>query len=86
MNIGLQLPRFNWPGGPVEIGPRLLDIARTAEDAGFASLWVMDHFFQMEMIGGPDSPMLEAYTTLGYIAGVTRRSFKTRTDTGAMKP
>lgn len=73
MKIGLQLPRFDWPSGPVEIGPRLLNIARAAEDAGFASLWVMDHFFQMEMIGGPDSPMLEAYTTLGYIAAVTRR-------------
>jgi len=73
MLIGLQLPSFDWPGGPAEIAPRLGDIARAAEEAGFASLWVMDHYFQVPPWGGPDKPMLEAYTTLGYLAATTNR-------------
>ena len=73
MRIGLQVPSFTWPGGPAEIRTRLADIARTADDAGFASLWVMDHFFQIQGVGQPEEPMLEAYTTLGYLAGQTRR-------------
>ncbi|MGO8855087.1 MAG: hypothetical protein ACLQO1_05175 [Steroidobacteraceae bacterium] len=50
MKIGLQLPNFTWPGGPAQIPGKLADIARVVEDAGFASLWVMDHFFQISMI------------------------------------
>ena len=76
MRVGLQLPSFSWPGGPAAIRPRLAEIARTAEGAGFASLWVMDHFFQLPAQtgwGGPDAPMLEAYTTLGYLAALTDR-------------
>jgi len=76
MRVGLQLPSFSWPGGPAAIRPRLAQIARAAEDAGFASLWVMDHFFQLPAHtgwGGPDEPMLEAYTTLGYLAAATDR-------------
>lgn len=76
MRVGLQLPSFSWPGGPAAIRPRLGAIARTAEAAGFGSLWVMDHFFQLPAHtgwGGPDEPMLEAYTTLGYLAAVTDR-------------
>src|ERR1700679_410912 len=73
MKIGLQLPNFTWPEGPARIAPRLLDIARAAEEAGFYSLWVMDHFFQISMIGPPEHDMLEGYTTLGYLAGLTRR-------------
>ncbi|HYS29049.1 MAG TPA: LLM class flavin-dependent oxidoreductase, partial [Candidatus Limnocylindria bacterium] len=72
----MQLPSFSWPGGPAAIRPRLAEIARTAEGAGFASLWVMDHFFQLPAQtgwGGPDAPMLEAYTTLGYLAALTDR-------------
>jgi len=53
MKIGLQLPNFTWPGGPAQIPGKLADIARVVEDAGFASLWVMDHFFQISMIGPP---------------------------------
>lgn len=77
MRVGLQLPSFTWPGGPAAIRPRLAAIARTAEASGFASLWVMDHFFQLPADtgwGGPDAPMLEAYTTLGYLAAVTERT------------
>jgi F420-dependent oxidoreductase-like protein len=80
MKIGLQIPNFTWPSVPHEIHSTLAEIARTADDAGFASLWVMDHFFQ---IGGPErrsglgpaeDEMLEAYTTLGYLAGVTEKA------------
>jgi F420-dependent oxidoreductase-like protein len=73
MKLGLQLPSFTWPGAPGRIGPNLARIAPAAEEAGFASLWVMDHFFQIEMVGKYDEPMLEGYSTLTYLAAVTRR-------------
>jgi F420-dependent oxidoreductase-like protein len=73
MKIGLQLPNFTWPGGPAQIPGRLAQIARVAEDAGFYSLWVMDHFFQIGMVGPPENDMLESYTTLGYLAAGTTR-------------
>jgi F420-dependent oxidoreductase-like protein len=79
MKIGLQIPNFTWPTASREFPGLLARIARAADRAGFDSLWVMDHFFQ---IGGPDrrsglgpaeDEMLECYTTLGYLAGVTKR-------------
>jgi F420-dependent oxidoreductase-like protein len=73
MKIGLQVPNFTWPEGPARMGSKLADIARAADEAGFYSLWVMDHFFQISMIGPPENDMLEAYTTLGYLAALTRR-------------
>ena len=74
MRIGLQVPSFTWPGGAAQIAPRLADIARVAEDAGFYSLWVMDHYFQLEgMIGPASDPMLEGYSTLTYLAALTKR-------------
>jgi F420-dependent oxidoreductase-like protein len=73
MRIGLQIPIFNWPGGTAEIGPKLAEIGRTADDAGFASLWVMDHFFQIHMVGPAEDPMLEGYSALSYLAAVTKR-------------
>jgi F420-dependent oxidoreductase-like protein len=73
MKIGLQLPNFTWPGGPAQMPARLAQIARLAEDAGFYSLWVMDHFFQIGMVGPPENDMLESYTTLGYLAANTTR-------------
>lgn len=73
MKIGLQVPRFTWPGGDGEIGARLAEIGRVADDAGFASLWVMDHFFQIEYMGAADEPMLEGYSALSFLAGVTSR-------------
>ena len=51
------------------MGETLADIARTAEDAGFDSAWVMDHYFQIPLVGPAEADMLEAYTTLGYLAG-----------------
>lgn len=75
MKIGLQIPRFTWPGGADELAPRLADIARTADQAGFASIWVMDHYFQLEpMIGEADEPMLEGYSALTYLAAVTEHA------------
>jgi F420-dependent oxidoreductase-like protein len=73
MRIGLQVPNFTWPGGDAGIGPTLADIARKADEAGFYSLWVMDHFFQIANVGRPEDPMLESYTTLGYVASITQR-------------
>ena len=73
MKLGLQIPYFTWPGGPAELGPKLGEIVRTAEGAGYDSIWVMDHYFQIPMIGAAEQDMLEAYTTLGFIAGQTSR-------------
>lgn len=73
MRIGLQLPNFTWPGGAAAIAPKLAEIARAADEAGFYSLWVMDHFFQIRGVGPHEHDMLEGYTTLGYLAALTRR-------------
>ncbi|MBI4528543.1 MAG: LLM class F420-dependent oxidoreductase [Deltaproteobacteria bacterium] len=73
MKIGLQIPSFTWPGGPEQLGSHLARIGQAADEAGFASLWVMDHFFQIAMIGKPDEPMLEGYSALSFLAAVTRR-------------
>jgi len=73
MRIGLQIPSFTWPGGSTELSTRLAQVGKTAEDAGFASIWVMDHFFQIQFVGQPDEPMLESYATLSYLAGLTHR-------------
>jgi F420-dependent oxidoreductase-like protein len=72
MRIGLQIPSFTWPGGAEAIGPKLAEIARTAEDAGFYSIWVMDHLFQIPMVGPAEQEMLEGYSALSYLAGLTR--------------
>jgi F420-dependent oxidoreductase-like protein len=73
VKIGLQIYHFDWPGSPQNIGSKLAEVARTADDAGFSSLWVMDHFFQIgEPFGPVEAPMLEGYSTLAYLAAVTR--------------
>ena len=74
MRIGLQIPDFNGAGGAQQLGRGLAAVARTADDAGFDSIGVMDHFFQIGVIGPPDQDMLEAYTTLGYLAACTSRA------------
>ncbi len=74
MKLGLQVVAFNWPGSPANTGRTLFDIAQAADGVGFASLWVMDHYFQIEPgIGQASDPMLEAYTALSFIAGATQR-------------
>ncbi|TMB89601.1 MAG: LLM class F420-dependent oxidoreductase [Chloroflexi bacterium] len=74
MKLGLQIADFTWPGGPAQLGPTLATIARTADDAGFDSIGVMDHFFQIGRVGPPEHEMLEAYTTLGFLAAHTKRA------------
>jgi len=74
MRIGLQIPSFTWPEGAKGIGPKLAQIGRTADEAGFASLRVMEHFFQIRGVGSVEEPMLESYSTLSYLAGVTERA------------
>ena len=74
MQIGLQIPDYTWPGGPARLGRDLARVARSAEEAGFDFISVMDHFFQIGVIGPPEHEMLEAYTTLGYLAGCTDRA------------
>lgn len=74
MKLGLQISSFSWPGGDAAIGPTLARIARTADEVGFDSIWVMDHFFQIRSIGRPEEPMLEGFTTLGHLAALTQRA------------
>lgn len=77
MHIGLQIPSFKAPGGTADIRPKLKEIVTTAEAAGFYSLWVMDHYYQIKGLFGEayTDPMLEAYTTLGYFAGLTEQAY-----------
>ena len=71
MRIGLQIPDFTRAAGAATLGADLATVARTADDAGFAYIALMDHFFQIGSVGPPGNDMLEAYTTLGYLAGCT---------------
>lgn len=71
MRLGLQVPSFTYPNGQAELGDTFALIAQRAERAGFYSLWVMDHFFQLQMIGPPELEMLEGWSTLAFAAGVT---------------
>lgn len=77
MHVGLQIPSFKYPGGPAEIRPKLKEIVTTAEANGFHSLWVMDHYYQIKGLFGEayTDPMMEAYTTLGYLAGLTEKAY-----------
>jgi F420-dependent oxidoreductase-like protein len=74
MKIGLQIPSYTWPGGAAAIGPTLARVARQADDVGFDSIWVMDHFFQIRGVGRAEEPMLEGWTTLGFLAANTSRA------------
>ncbi|MFI5225074.1 MAG: LLM class F420-dependent oxidoreductase [Candidatus Limnocylindrales bacterium] len=74
MRLGVQIDSFTWPGGAAEIGPTLRRIVRTADEVGFDSIWVMDHFFQIRGVGPETDPMLEGLTTLGFIAAETSRA------------
>ncbi len=76
MHIGLQIPSFKVPGGAADIRPKLKEVVTTAEGSGFHSLWVMDHYYQIKGLFGEayTDPMLEAYTMLGYFAGLTEKA------------
>ena len=73
MDLGFHIADFTWHGGPAELAPTLGRLAREAEAGGIARLTVMDHFWQIGPVGAPEESMLEAYTTLGYLAAVTER-------------
>jgi F420-dependent oxidoreductase-like protein len=73
MRLGLQVPSFTWPDGHEHIGENFARIASRAEEAGLTSLWVMDHLFQIAMIGPPEQEMLEGWTALAFAAGRTSR-------------
>jgi F420-dependent oxidoreductase-like protein len=74
MRAGLQICSFSYPGGGRDIAPRLAEIVQTADEVGFDSIWVMDHFFQIRGVGPAEAPMLEGWTTLGWMAALTTRS------------
>jgi F420-dependent oxidoreductase-like protein len=74
VKLGLQISSFTWPGGDAVIGETLERIARTADDAGFDSIWVMDHLFQIRSVGQVEEPMLEGTTALGFMAAHTARA------------
>ena len=71
--LGLQIPSFTFPGvADADLFETIAGIATTAEEHGFDSVWVMDHLYQIEMVGPKEDPMLEAYTVLAGIAARTR--------------
>jgi F420-dependent oxidoreductase-like protein len=74
LDFGLQIASFTWPGGPPELGARLAALARSAEEVGFTSLWVMDHFVQIPQVGRHWDEMLDGWTTLGFLAGHTSKA------------
>lgn len=73
MRLGLHLSNFTWSDGPEQIGRDLARVAVAADELGFAKLSVMDHVWQIGAVGPPENDMLEAYTTLGFLAAQTRR-------------
>jgi F420-dependent oxidoreductase-like protein len=73
MNLDLHVHRFEWAGGPAAIGPAVSDLAQRAEAIGVRTLSFMDHYFQMDWMAPAEDPMLEGYTSLGFVAGVTDR-------------
>jgi alkanesulfonate monooxygenase len=73
VELGLHLPNFTYPEGPPALARDLARIAAAAEDAGFRKLSVMDHVWQIGVVGPPEHEMLEAYTTLGYLAAKTTK-------------
>lgn len=73
IRLGLQIPNFSYGTGVEQLFPTVLAQAREAESAGFDSVFLMDHFYQLPMLGDPDQPMLEAYTALGALATATER-------------
>lgn len=73
IRLGLQIPNFSYGTPVAELFPTVLAQAREAEAAGFDSVFLMDHFYQLPMLGSPDQPMLEAYTALGALATATEK-------------
>jgi F420-dependent oxidoreductase-like protein len=74
VKLSLQIPSFTWPGGTEAIGPTLGRVARQADEIGLDTIWVMDHFFQIRGVGRAEEPMLEGWTTLGFLAAQTKQA------------
>jgi hypothetical protein len=73
IRLGLQIPNFSYGTGVADLFPTVIAQAREADEAGYDAVFVMDHFYQLPMLGDPDEPMLEAYTALGGLATSTER-------------
>ena len=73
MELAIHCANLSWPGGPSALGDHLARVARAADEGGVTTLTLMDHYFQMENLGGPPEPMLEGYTSLGFLAAQHRR-------------
>jgi F420-dependent oxidoreductase-like protein len=73
VRIGIHYANFTHPDWQTRLTERLTETARVADQGGASMFTVMDHYFQMEVLGGPPEPMLEGYTTLGYLAGRTEQ-------------
>jgi F420-dependent oxidoreductase-like protein len=71
MRVGVHLVAFDVPGDPSTMEATVADVGRAADEAGVANLSLMDHYLQLDMLGGPEHPMLEGYTTLGFLAAAT---------------
>ncbi|MBO0884041.1 MAG: LLM class flavin-dependent oxidoreductase, partial [Mycobacterium sp.] len=73
MKLSVALTNFSWPGEPSEFGEHLVSLANRLDRSAVDTLWVADHLLQADPDSSPDEPMLEAYTTLGFIACATTR-------------
>jgi F420-dependent oxidoreductase-like protein len=73
MRMGLQVPNFTWPNGQSHLGADFAQVVDRAEGAGFYSMWVMDHFFQIRTVGPAENEMLEGWSALSFAAGRTKR-------------
>jgi alkanesulfonate monooxygenase len=73
MDLGVHVSQFTWPGGTEQLAADLSNVAKESDDLGFTKLSVMDHVFQIMVLGPPEEEMLEAYTALGYLAARTER-------------
>jgi len=73
LKFGLQHPNFTFDGKDTEIVEKLRTLAQKAESLDFDSFWVMDHFHQIPLVGQPQEPMLEGWTTQAVVAGLTKK-------------
>ena len=73
MRISLSITNYSWQGGPARLGAELARVVRAAEAGGLDTVWVPDHLLQAAPGNAPDAEMLEAYTTLGFLAGQSAR-------------
>jgi F420-dependent oxidoreductase-like protein len=74
VRVSITLSNYSWPEGPSRLPQRLAEVVQAADDAGVDTVWVPDHLLQVDPTAGPnDRDMLEAYTTLGFLAAKSER-------------